>query len=195
MPSSQDISQLQRDIILLNAEMKARSDKIDKYDANMKALRSNIMTYLQQSLADPLFETNSMSLLVMQLSLTLAEDEYQIGECGLATLKAESVFKDLSLNYETPEDEAVAKDNFLAFGKAVEAKLHVKMPGDRRLSLRGGRIASPKRKSSDDGKNGNDLKKHSTRLPAPSNLKKKVSPKRKEKMTLTQFQNSNDNKS
>ena len=93
----------------------------------MKVIRKNIMKHLQQSLSDPLFETSSMPLLVTQLSLTLTNDEYEIGECGVARLKSETVFKELSLNYGNNEEAEVAKSNFVAFGKAVESRLHVKM--------------------------------------------------------------------
>jgi len=65
---TQEISKLKRDIITLKAEMKARSDKIDKNDEKMKVIRTNILKHLKQSLSDPLFETSSMSLLVSQLS-------------------------------------------------------------------------------------------------------------------------------
>ena len=71
--------------------MKARSDKIEKNDAKMKDIRTNIIEHLRQSLSDPLFETNSMCLLVMQHSMTITEDEYNIGECGLARLKSETI--------------------------------------------------------------------------------------------------------
>ncbi|MDE5109374.1 MAG: hypothetical protein O4808_20730, partial [Trichodesmium sp. St17_bin3_1_1] len=82
------------------------------------------------------------------LSLTLTDDEYEIGECGLARLNSETVFKELSLHYNSNEEAEVAKVNFVAFGKAVESRLHVKMSsGDRRLSI-SSRTASPKRKSS-----------------------------------------------
>ena len=147
----QEISKLKRDLITLKAQMKARSDKIEKNDAKMKDIRTNIIEHLRQSLSDPLFETNSMSLLVTQLSMTLTEDEYDIGECGLARLKSETIFKELSLNYDSNEEADVAKTNFVAFGKAVESRLHLKMSssGDRRLSITS-RTASPKRKSSDD---------------------------------------------
>ena len=100
--------------------MKARSDKIEKNDVKMKDIRTNIIEHLRQSLSDPLFEKNSMSLLVTQLSMTLTEDEYDIGECGLARLKSETIFKGLSLNYNSNEEADVAKTNFVAFGKAVE---------------------------------------------------------------------------
>ena len=147
--------------------MKARSDKIERNDDKMKILRTNIIKHLQTSLSDPLFETSSMSLLVTQLSMTLTEDEYEIGECGIARLKSETVFKELSLNYDNNEEADVAKSNFVAFGNAVESSLHVKMSSsqDRRLSITG-RTASPKRKSSDDGKIGNESKKPVSRLPA-----------------------------
>ena len=78
---TQEVNKLKRDIITLRAEIKARSDKIEKNDEKMKTLRTNIIKHLQQSLSDPLFETSSMSLLVTQLSMTLTEDE--IGECGM----------------------------------------------------------------------------------------------------------------
>ena len=107
--------------------MKARSDKIERNDDKMKILRTNIIKHLQTSLSDPLFETSSMSLLVTQLSMTLTEDEYEIGECGIARLKSETVFKELSLNYDNNEEADVAKSIFVAFGKAVESSLHVKM--------------------------------------------------------------------
>ena len=131
-----------------------------------------------------------MSLLVKQLSSSLLEDEYEIGECGLARIKSEAVVKELSLNYETSEEEEIAKVNFVAFGKAVESQLHVKMSStvERRLSING-RTASPKRKKSDEDKIGNESKKLSSRLPAPSQTgKSKSSPKNKDKkMTLQQF--------
>ena len=152
------------------------------------------MKHLQQSLSDPLFETNSMSLLVTQLSLTLTDDEYEVGECGVARLKSETVFKELSLNYENNEDAEVAKVNFVAFGKAVESRLHVRMSTsvDRRLSI-GGRTSSPKRKNSDDGKSGNEKKKVTSRIPAPPPAGKgKSSPRIKDKtMTLQQFHTKN----
>ena len=152
------------------------------------------MKHLQQSLSDPLFETSSMSLLVNQLSLTLSDDEYEVGECGVARLKSETVLKELSLNYDNNEEAEVAKVNFVAFGKAVESRLHVKMSTsvDRRLSI-GGRTSSPKRKSSDDGKSGNENKKRTSRLPAPPPAGKgKSSPKIKDKrMTLQQFHTEN----
>ena len=135
-----------------------------------------------------------MSLLVMQLSSSLSEDEYEIGECGVARLKSEVVFKELGLNYETKEEEQVAKANFVAFGKAVESQLHVKISSsvEKRLSI-SGRTASPKRKNSDEGKIGNDSKRPSSRLPAPSQIGKgRASPRIKEqKMTLQQFHTSN----
>ena len=187
---SQEISNLKRDIITLKAQMKARSDKIEKNEDRMKDIRTNIIKHLQQSLSDPLFETSSMSLLVTQLSMTLTEDEYDIGECGLARLKSETIFKELSLNYNSNEEAEVAKTNFVAFGKAVESRLHLKMSssGERRLSLTS-RTASPKRKSSDDDKLGNESKKLTSRLPAPpSSGKGRSSPKSKDKkMTLQQF--------
>ena len=102
------------------------------------------------------------------------------------------MFKELSLNYQTSEEEEVAKVNFVAFGKAVESQLHVQMYSsvDRRLSI-SGRTAFPKHKISDDGKTGNDPKKPTSRLPAPSlAVKGKSSPKVKEKekkMSLQQF--------
>ena len=191
---AQEFNQLKRDIITLKAEMKARSDKIERNDDKMKILRTNIIKHLQTSLSDPLFETSSMSLLVTQLSMTLTEDEYEIGECGIARLKSETVFKELSLNYDNNEEADVAKSNFVAFGKAVESSLHVKMSSsqDRRLSITG-RTASPKRKSSDDGKLGNESKKLVSRLPAPpSNGKSRSSPRLKDKkMTLQQFHTKN----
>ena len=99
-----------------------------------------------------------------------------------------------SLNYETSEEEEIAKVNFVAFGKAVESQLHVKMSStvERRLSING-RTASPKRKKSDDDKIGNESKKISSRLPAPSQTgKSKSSPKIKDKkMTLQQFHTKN----
>ena len=154
-----------------------------------KSLEKNIMKHLQQSLSDPLFETSSMPLLVTQLSLTLTNDEYEIGECGVARLNSETVFKELSLNYDNEEEAEVARVNFVAFGKAVETGLHVKMASsvDRRLSI--GRTSSPKRKNSDDGKAGNENKKMTSRLPAPPLAGKgKSSPKLKDKrMTLQQF--------
>ena len=182
---------MKRDIITLQAEMKARKDKIDQNDEKMKDLRKNIMKHLQQSLSDPLFETSSMSLLVTQLSLTLTDDEFEIGECGVARLKSETVFKELSLNYENNEEAEVARVNFIAFGKAVESRLHIKMSSsvNRRLSI-GSRTSSPKRKSSDDSKSGNENKKlASNRLPVPPPAGKgKSSPKMKDKrMTLQQF--------
>ena len=63
----------------------------------------------------------------------------------MARLKSEVVFKELSLNYQTSEEEEVAKVNFVAFGKAVESQLHVQMSSsvDRRLSF-GGRFAVQK---------------------------------------------------
>ena len=191
---TQEVSKMKRDIITLQAEMKARNDKIEKNDEKIKILRKNIMKHLQQSLSDPLFETSSMSLLVTQLSVTLTDDEYEVGECGLARLKSETVFKELSLNYENNEEEEVAKANFVAFGKAVESRLHVKMPTsvDRRLSI-GGRTSSPKRKSSDGEKSGNENKKFASRLPAPPPAGiGKSSPRIKEKkMTLQQFHTKN----
>ena len=61
----------------------------------------------------------------------------------MARLKTETIFNNISLNYDTNEEAEVAKTNFVAFGKAVEARLHVKMSsGDRRLSI-GVRTASP----------------------------------------------------
>ena len=187
------INKLKRDIVTLQAEMKARSDKIEQNDDKLKIIRSNIMKHLQQSLSDLLFESSSMSLLVKQLSSSLSEDEYEIGECGLARIKSEAVFKELSLSYETSEEEEIAKVNFVAFGKAVESQLHVKMSSsvERRLSINV-RTASPKRKNPDDII-GNDSKKVSSRLPAPSqNGKGKSSPKLKEKkMTLQQFHTKN----
>ena len=174
--------------------MKARSDKIEKNDEKMKIIRTNILKHLKQSLSDPLFESSSMSLLVTQLSSTLTDDEYEIGECGLARLKSEAVFTRLTLNYDTAEEAEVAKVNFVAFGKAVESRLHSKMipSSDRRLSF-GGRTSSPKRKSSDDGKTGNENKKPLSRLPAPPPAGKgKSSPKVKDKrMTLQQFHTKN----
>ena len=191
---TQEISKLKRDIITLNAEMKARSDKLEKNDEKMKLIRTNLMRHLQQSLSDPLFETSSMSMLVTQLSLTLMDDEYEIGECGLARLNSETVFKELSLHYNSNEEAEVAKVNFVAFGKAVESRLHVKMSsGDRRLSI-SGRTASPKRKNSDDdGKSGSQNKKQVSRLPAPPPVGKgRSSPKIKDKrMTLQQFHTKN----
>ena len=191
---TQEINQLKRDIITLKAEMKARSDKIEKNDEKMKIIRTNILKHLKQSLSDPLFESSSMSLLVTQLSSTLTDDEYEIGECGLARLKSEAVFTGLILNYDTAEEAEVAKVNFVAFGKAVESRLHSKMipSSDRRLSF-GGRTSSPKRKSSDDGKTGNENKKPLSRLPAPPPAGKgKSSPKVKDKrMTLQQFHTKN----
>ena len=77
------------------------------------------MKHLQQTLSDPLFETRSMSLLVNQLSLTLSDDEYEVSECGVARLKSETIFKELSLNYDNNEEAEVAKVKFVAFGKAV----------------------------------------------------------------------------
>ena len=71
MSESHEISKLKRDVITLKAEMKARSDKIEKNDEKMKDIRTNIIRNLQQSLSDPLFETSSMALLVTQLSMTL----------------------------------------------------------------------------------------------------------------------------
>ena len=154
-----EVTKMKRDIITLKAEMKARKDKIEQNDEKIDGIRKNIMKHLQESLSDPLFETNSMSLLVTQLSLTLTDDEYEVGECGVARLKSETVFKELSLNYENNEEAEVAKANFVAFGKAVESRLHVKMSSsvDRRLSI-GNRTSSPKRKSSDGGKSGNENK-------------------------------------
>ena len=191
---TKEINKLRRDIVTLQAEMKARSDKIEHNESKMKTIRSNIMRHLQQSLSDPLFESSSMSLLVMQLSSSLSEDEYEIGECGVARLKSEVVFKELGLNYETKEEEQVAKANFVAFGKAVESQLHVKISSsvEKRLSI-SGRTASPKRKNSDEGKIGNDSKRPSSRLPAPSQIGKgRASPRIKEqKMTLQQFHTSN----
>ena len=73
---TKEINKLRRDIVTLQAEMKARSDIIEHNDVRMKILKSNIMKHLQQSLSDPLFESSSMSLLVMQLSRALSEDEY-----------------------------------------------------------------------------------------------------------------------
>ena len=189
-----EINKLKRDIVTLQAEMKARSDKIEQNDDKLKTIRSNIMKHLQQSLSDPLFESSSMSLLVKQLSSSLSEDEYEIGECGLARIKSEAVFKELSLNYETSEEEEIAKVNFVAFGKAVESQLHVKMSSsvERRLSINA-RTASPKRKNSDGEKIGNESKKLSSRLPAPPQTGKgKPSPKPKDKrMTLQQFHTKN----
>ena len=82
----------------------------------------------------------------------------------------------------------------MAFGKAVESRWHLKMSssGDRRLSITS-RTASPKRKSSNDGKLVNDSKKPASRLPAPpSSGKGRQSPKSKDKkMTLQQFYNKN----
>ena len=72
---TQEVSKMKRDIITLQAEMKARNDKIEKNYEKIKILRKNIMKHLQQSLSDPLFETSSMSLLVTQLSVTLTDDE------------------------------------------------------------------------------------------------------------------------
>jgi len=189
-----EVIKLKRDIVTLQAEMKARSDKIEQNAGKLKIIRSNIMKHLQKSLSDPLFESSSMSLLVKQLSSSLSEDEYDIGECGLARIKSEAVFKELSLNYETSEEEEIAKVNFVAFGKAVESQLHVKMSStvERRLTING-RTASPKRKKSDDDKIGNESKKISSRLPAPSQTgKSKSSPKIKDKkMTLQQFHTKN----
>ena len=190
---SQEISKLKRDMITLKAEMKARSDKIEKNDEKMKDIRTNIIRYLQQSLSDPLFETSSMALLVTQLSMTLTEDEYEIGECGVARLNSETIFKELSLNYDSNEEAEVAKANFVAFGKAVESRMHVKMTsGNRRLSITS-RTASPKRKSSDDGKLGNESKKPMSKLPAPHLAGKgRLSPGMKDKkMTLQQFHSKN----
>jgi len=65
---TKEINKLRRDIVTLQAEMKARSDIIEHNDVRMKILKSNIMKHLQQSLSDPLFESSSMSLLGMQLS-------------------------------------------------------------------------------------------------------------------------------
>ena len=42
----QEINKMKRDIITLQAEMKARKDKIDQNDEKMKDLRKNIMKYL-----------------------------------------------------------------------------------------------------------------------------------------------------
>ena len=128
------------------------------------------------------------------MSLTLTDDEYEVGECGVARLKSETVFKELSLNYENNEEAEVAKVNFVAFGKAVESRLHVRMSTfvDRRLSI-GGRTSSPKRKNSDDGKSGNEKKKVTSRIPAPPPAGKgKSSPRIKDKtMTLQQFHTKN----
>ena len=189
-----EVTKMKRDIITLKAEMKARKDKIEQNDEKIDGIRKNIMKHLQESLSDPLFETNSMSLLVTQLSLTLTDDEYEVGECGVARLKSETVFKELSLNYENNEEAEVAKANFVAFGKAVESRLHVKMSSsvDRRLSI-GSRTSSPKRKSSDGGKSGNENKRLASRLPAPPPAGKgKSSPRIKDvKMTLQQFHTKN----
>ena len=154
----------------------------------MKVIRTNIIKHLQQSLSDPLFETSSMSLLVMQLSLTLTDDEYEIGECGVARLKSEVVFKELCLDYDNNEEAEVAKVNFIAFGKAVESRLHVKI-----TSSLSSRAASPKRKSSDDGKSGNVSKKPASRLPAPPAAGKGRSSPRinDKKMSLQQFHKKN----
>ena len=83
---NREINKLKRDIVTLQAEMKARSDKIEQNDDKLKIIRSNIMKHLQQSLSDPLFESSSMSLLVKQLSSSLSEDEYEIGECALCNV-------------------------------------------------------------------------------------------------------------
>ena len=114
-------------------------------------------------------------------------------ECGLARLKSESVFTGLTLNYDTNEEAEVAKVNFVAFGKAVESQLHLKMlpTVERRLSVTG-RTSSPKRKNSDEGKTGNDSKKLTSRLPAPPPTVKGRSPRGKNrKMSLQQFQEKN----
>jgi len=108
---TQEVNKMKREIITLKAEMKARKDEIDQNEEKIKVLRKNIMKHLRQSLSDPLFETSSMSLLVTQLSLTLTNDEYEVGECGVARLKSETVFKELSLNYDNDEDTEVARAN------------------------------------------------------------------------------------
>ena len=79
-----EVTKMKRDIITLKAEMKARKDKIEQNDEKIDSIRKNIMKHLQESLSDPLFETNSMSLLVTQLSLTLTDEEYEVGDCGVA---------------------------------------------------------------------------------------------------------------
>ena len=63
---------------------------------------------------------------------------------------------------------------------------------DRRLSI-GSRTSSPKRKSSDGGKSGNENKRLASRLPAPPPAGKgKSSPRIKDvKMTLQQFHTKN----
>ena len=104
------------------------------------------------------------------------------------------MFTGLTLNYDTNEEAEVVKVNFVAFGKAVESQLHLKMlpTVERRLSVTG-RTSSPKRKNSDDGKTGNDSKKPTSRLPAPPPTGKgKSSPENKDKkMSLQQFHNKN----
>ena len=51
-----EVTKLKRDIITLQAEMKARSDKIEQNVGKLKIIRSTIMKHLQKSLSDPLFE-------------------------------------------------------------------------------------------------------------------------------------------
>ena len=58
---TKEINKLRRDIVTLQAEMKARSDIIEHNDVRMKILKSNIMKHLQQSLSDPLVACLSWS--------------------------------------------------------------------------------------------------------------------------------------
>ena len=158
--NKEEVEKLTKENNNLHAEMKIKNSKMEKNERRMKVLRRSIVKHLQDSLPDPLFESMSMSMLVMQLSLTISDDEYEVGENGSVTLKKEMIFEELDTDYKNEDDSNTAKTNLAAFIKAVENKMHVTTgpTGERRLSI-GGKPESQKRKPSEESNLENDNKK------------------------------------
>ena len=82
------------EINTLKAKVKAQNNKIEKSEGKIKSVRKMVIRNLQESLQDPLFERQNMSFLVMQLGLTITEEEYDANATGKVSLMKEKILKD-----------------------------------------------------------------------------------------------------
>ena len=161
---------LKKEINSLKAQVKSQNNKLEKSEGKMKSVRKMVIKNLQESLQDPLFERQNMSFLVMQLGLTITEEEYDANATGKVSLMKEKILKELDLS---KDENGEAMKNFNEFIKELENQMHVKFStnGERRLSIGG------KRKPSEDS----NLESVSKRAPDS----KLVQPSRRKNRTPT----------